>query len=616
MPKGLDFDALITKILCRLDSATRVVVDVETSGLNPKRNHIVGYALAFGPALQDSYYLPVRHAAGGNFTDIAPPQTAEGWDGQQPHWEKVLLSVLGRHSLRIVGHNLAFDLKMMWTAGYQDLTCHYEDTQLNAALLNEWQGKFSLKACAEIAGVQDKKSDEITSHIQSLFPNENIPDREVMGHFWRLAGDDPVVVDYATGDSTSTWQLVDWQRERLAKEKLERVWDIECRLIPVLVRQSMLGVKIDEERLHRLRTEIDGKINNLMCAFPSGFNVRSPASVQAWCEAHGNTNWPLTPKKKQPSFPEIWLQTHEAGRKVVELRQLQTLMSSFIMPMIDTHVYKGRVHATFNQLRGDDYGTITGRLSTSDPNLQQIPHHSNPALGKLFREIFVAEHGNIWAERDYSQAEPRLLAVYTRCPVLLNDYCNNPKADAHQAVANATGLDRQTGKRVNQTLLTGGGKGVLVTKYNITEDEAERVWDEYFKRLPEIKTFQSESRRRMKTRGYVRTLLGRKARLLRPDKSYVALNRLLQGGNADIIKLKMVQIDEFLAREGRPIQVLLSIHDSLNFQFSEEHRGVYERCAALMEDFGPGQPIELDVPMRTDAGEGINWAEATYGPKK
>jgi DNA polymerase-1 len=487
---------------------------------------------------------------------------------------------------------------------------------INAALLNEWQGKFSLDHCAKVAGVQEKKGGGLKAHIQAQFPNEELSDREVMGHYWRLPGNDAVAAEYAQGDGTTTWQLIAWQRERLAKEELLRVHDIECRLIPILVRQTMLGIRIDEERLHLLHSNIRTQVEQLLRGFPEGFNPKSPSDVQKWCEANKATDWPLTEKLRRPSFPESWLETHPAGLAVVKIRKLKTLLSSFIQPMLDTHLFNGRVHADYNQLRNDDFGTITGRLSSSNPNLMQIPHHSDYTLGRAFRSIFVPDEGKIWGSRDFSQAEPRLLAYYSRCKVLMDDYCNNPSADAHQAVADATGLDRQTGKRVNQTLLTGGGKGVLVKKYKITEDEAERVWEEYFKRLPEIKRLQYEASSILKRRGYVRSLLGRKARLNDPQKSYVAVNRLLQGGNADIIKLKMVQIDEYLASIGRPIQVMLSIHDSLDYQFSEEHRPVYEECGRIMVDFSPGQPITLDVPMRVDSGEGPDWGVATYGELK
>jgi DNA polymerase I-like protein with 3'-5' exonuclease and polymerase domains len=197
--------------------------------------------------------------------------------------------------------------------------------------------------------------------------------------------------------------LIAWQRERLAKEELLNVQDIECRLIPVLVRQTMLGIRIDEERLHKLHSDIGTQVEQLLRGFPEGFNPKSPSDVQKWCEANGATDWPLTEKLKRPSFPESWLETHTAGLAVVKIRKLKTLLSSFIQPMLDTHLFNGRVHADYNQLRNDDFGTIPGRLSSSNPNLMQIPHHSDYTLGRAFRSIFIPDEGKIWGSRDYSQ---------------------------------------------------------------------------------------------------------------------------------------------------------------------------------------------------------------------
>jgi DNA polymerase I len=606
-----DYDHILSTALTRLGQCNEVVVDVETSGLDTKRNHIVGYSLCFGPAPSDTCYLPVRHAPGGNFTDITPPQTADGWDGSMPPWERVLLKALERPSLRIIGHNLAYDLKMLWRGGYTDQCAQYEDTQLNATLLNEWQGRFSLDFCANVAGVQAKKKSQIVEHILNTVPGAN--EEDAMGHYWQLRGDDPMAVEYAEGDGTTTWQLVEWQRPRLTKDELDRVHAVECQLIPVLVRQSMIGIRIDEERLHNLRVKMETKIKELMVEFPPDFNPKGPKSVRAYLESEGQTDWPLTEKKKQPSFPESWLKTHAPGQKIVKIRKMQTLLSSFIMPMIETHLFNGRVHATFNQLRNDDFGTVTGRLSSSDPNMTQIPHHSDPSLGRMFREIFRPDLEMTWGSCDYRQCEPRLLAHYSRCKVLLDDYINNPNADAHQAVADATGLDRQTGKRANQSLLTGGGAGVLVVKFGLSVQAAQDVFNAYFERLPEIRVLQKESTSIMKRRRYIKTLLGRRCRLLDPNKAYVALNRLLQGGNADVTKLKLVQIDQYLRSEGRPVDMLLAIHDSIDFQFRMESRQAYDECKRIMTDFGPDQPIHLAVPMPIDEGLGQDWGEATYG---
>lgn len=609
-----DDESLLQTVFNRLQEATTLVYDAETSGLDFKRNHIVGHVLTFGPKPQDSYYLPVRHAGGGNLNGHLGPQTATGWDRQLHPFEVYLLDYLSNPDLLIVGHYLNFDLKFLWGLGYTDQCARYEDTSMNAVLLNELQGKFNLSFCANAAGVTAKKGEMIAEHIRAKFPD--LPDvaKNEMGHYWRLAGDDPIAVEYAVGDGESTWQLREWQQPKLAEEDLLKVHEIECRMLPVLVRMTAKGIKVDEDRLEIVRHSLETQIGQLMEKFPPDFNARSPGDVAKWCSDRGVTDWPLTPKSRKPSFPEAWLETNEPGRLIIEVRRLTTILTSFVMPLKETHLFNGRVHADFNQLRGDEYGTITGRLSSSNPNLQQVPKR-NKALGRLFRSIFIPDTGMLWGSADYSQCEPRLLAIYSRSPVLLNDFRNNPDADAHQAVATAARIDRDTGKRVNQTLLTGGGKGVLITKYKLEPAAVDKIWDDYFKAMPEIKTLQQTAGYKMKMRGYIASLLGRRARL-QPGKHYVAVNRLLQCGNADIMKLKMVQIDDYLKSVGRPVDMLASIHDAGEFQFWPETRHHYEKCLDIMVDFGPGQPIVLDIPMKVDSDEGKNWADATYGVEK
>lgn len=625
----------LQEVLNRLPSEETRCVDVETSGLDWKTNHIVGYVCTFGPGPGDTYYLPFRHAGGGNIGGLPGPQTATGWNGKTHPGEKKLLRLLNQPGTLLFGHNIGFDLKFMAQAGFaQRPNSRIEDTMINAPLLNEFQPWFSLEYCCQIAKVAAKKSREIETHICKMFPGVDPRSKGIMGHYWRLSGADPMAVEYAAGDGTSTWQLRDWQMPQIHSQDLTLVHDIESRLIPILTRMSLNGIRIDEERLAWLEQYITATLDQLSSKFPPDFNTKSPIDVQRWMQDHGCTDWPKTPKGA-PSMVESWLETHEPGRQIVQVRKLRTLQSTFVEPMRNKHMYKGRVHTSYNQLKTDDYGTITGRLSSNDPNLQAVIKH-NETVGRLFRSIFVPDdfkgYKGIWASVDYRQCEPVLLACYSRCKALLAGFRAEPPIDAHTVASMmmcGSRWDKMNvkaqkeyrnnyGKRINQTIITGGGQNVLVTKYKVPVDEVNEAWNAYHRAMPEIKILQKNASRVMRTRGYVLSLLKRRARLERPDLDYVAVNRLLQVGNADILKLKMVEIDDAIHQDNLSIDLLNNCHDAFDFQFPDAPEGwaAYEKCQTIMQDFGPDAVIKLDVPLRVDAGEGPNWAIATYGEEK
>lgn len=613
----------LEQVFNRLPSAKRVVYDAETSGLDWKRNHTVGHVLTFGPRDDDSFYLPIRHAGGGNIEGVDVPQDKEGWQGDIHPIEHELMKQLDRPDLEVGGHNLAFDLKFKFRLGHR-FKARYHDSQINAPLINEHQSSVSLDACAKILGVQQKKT-TIYEYLAERFPEVRANPKSAMGHFWRLAGDDPVAVSYAEGDGVSTWQVLDKQGPLLDEQDLRRVWDVECRLIPILARMTTRGVRIDVERLHVVREEIIALRDAALRALPEGFNSRAPSQVRALMEVSGYTNWPLTPKGA-PSFPESWLKTNPVGQNIVRARQYAHLLDSFIEPMLETHLWRGRVHSEYNQLRGDEFGTITGRLSSSNPNLQQIPKR-NKELSLLYRSIFVPDDGKIWSSTDYSQCEPRLLAYYSKSKVLTEGYLATPSVDAHTAVTRAMNLSRgwdnwdkdqrkaarENGKRVNQTLITGGGKKVIVEKYGVDPKEVDQIWEDYFNAMPEVKSLQKRAAARWEQNGYVHSLLGRRARLVDRRFSYAAVNRLLQLGNADILKLKIVELQEFYDREGADVDILNNVHDAIDQQFAEDYRGVYEQGLKILTDFGPDSAIPLTIPMEIDTGEGKNWSEATWG---
>lgn len=645
-------DSVLQEVLNRLDSPTsnELAYDSEGSGLDWRHNHVVGHVVTFGPAPADSYYVPFRHGGGGNVGGHAGPQSSTGWDGKLAPGEKELLDRIFRPGRRIVGHNLAFDLKFVFRLiGTRAFVPQFEDTMINEPLINELAGKFSLDACCLRRGVQAKKGEVLYQHIADSFPSEGIMPtaRSAMGHYWRLAGDDPVAVDYATGDGTSTWQLRDVQRTEIVRPveyrrvngepqytTLEKVHDIESRLIRVLARMTCKGIRVDEEYFRRVATNLEDNIARMQEAFDGcgadDPSPQAPSVVKWFMEKHGVTNWPMTPKTRKPSFPESWLQLSEPGRQIIEMRRLVHMRNSFIRPLLTEHIWNGRAHCNFNQLRGDDYGTIIGRLSADSPNLQQA-HKRDEARGRLLRGGFIPDEGMIFAEADYKQCEPVLLAYYSRCKVLVDGFRAVPPVDPHSAVTRAMNLHRgyddwdakqkkdarESGKRINQTLITGGGQGVIVERYGVDPTVVAQQYRDYFRVMPEIKTTQKAMERVFLQRGYMVTLLGRRLHLPNRDHSYVALNRILSGGNADIIKSKMVEIDDYLESEGRPpVDVLNNIHDALDYQFAPEYRKVYENCLDIMTRFGPDDLIHLDIPLGIDVDEGRTWAEATFGAEK
>lgn len=610
-------------VLRRLQDAKFVVYDAETSGLSWQHNHSVGHVLTFDERPDGTYYLPFRHQPGGNIEGVNVPQEKDGWKGDVHPAEVELMKLLDRPDLLVIGHNLAFDLKFMCRLGYK-LKAKYSDSILNAVLINEWQSSVSLDYCAKVYGVQQKKV-SIYDYLVEKFPEHKAAPKGAMGSFWRLGGDDPQAVEYAEGDGTTTLQVWNKQQKPLDDQNLRKVYDVECRLIPILAKMTVRGIKVDEQRLEEVRGIVTAKRDEALLALPEGFNSKAPTQVRALMEKNGYLDWPLTPKGA-PSFPEGWLKTNSVGDKIIKVRQYNNLLNSFIEPMQQEHLWNGRVHSEYNQLRGDEYGTITGRLSSSRPNNQQIPKR-NKELSLLFRSVFVPDEGKTWASVDYSQCEPRLLAYYSKCKVLTDGYLATPSVDAHTAVTQAMyrskGYDnwdkdqkklaRETGKRVNQTLVTGGGKKVIVEKYGVDPKEVDEIWDAYFEAMPEIKSLQRSASQRMSQNGYVFSLLGRRSRLNDPNKSYVAVNRLLQMGNAEVIKSKLCELDDYFTAENADVDILTNVHDAVDFQFSEDSRKHYEKGLEIMQSFGPDDLIPLTIPMEVDAGEGRSWAEATWG---
>ena len=606
------------RVLRRLNSpeTTHVIIDVETSGLDWRNNYVVWYVITFGTGVADNFYLPIRHS-NNNLCNHTPPSGTDWVDNTTTHdFEINLARILLQRgkSLRLVGHNLHFDLKFMAKHGVNPVNNVLECTMINAGLINEYRKSYSLDQCCVEAKVTSKLGEGLYQHMADLFGGK--ADRKQMANFWMLGGRDEVGIDYALGDGISTYELWEWQQDEIARQNLGKVHQLECRTMNSLHRMMMRGVKIDEDRLEQVGKIVQVKLDEAMQHLPPDLNTRSGTQMVKLFMDNNINNWPTT-EKGNPSFPESWLLTTEIGRHVVVARKYRNLLNSFIDPM-HRHLWKGRVYTEFNQSKSDQYGTVTGRLSSSRPNLQQVPKR-NEELGRLFRSIFIPDEGMTWASVDYSQCEPRLLAHYSNCKVLVNGYSQTPSIDAHTAVAEAANIDRTSGKRLNQGLITGMGKSKLISELGVSTEEGNKIYDNYFDAMPEIKTIQRHAAKVMQDRGHVRSILGRHSRLQYfgngGTNSYKAINRLLQCSNADIIKKAMADIDDYLGDSGG-CNMLLNIHDSIDFQYDKFSKDKYEGCLDIMQDFGPNGSVELRVPMVVDQGIGINWAIASYGEER
>lgn len=590
--------------------AKQVAFDTETTGLDWRYNQPVGYVVT-DPNL--SVYVPIRHGGGGNLPGTRPMQTPTD-KIEITDFERELNRAFRHRETqglgRIVGHHTKFDVHMAANAGVmlgRGLAC----TQNMQAMLNEYTRSFSLEGCANEHGVRPKLGDELYKELARQFGCK--PDRSSMEHFWRIAGNNPYAMDYAEGDGITTLELWDKQWGKIEQEDMRFIATVENDLIWTVFRMERRGIAIDLNEVSALRNATEERIRRILSTMPLGFNARSPVQMKKYMEEAGHTDWPMT-EKGNPSFTEKWLKTHAAGRKVIELRQASNLINSFVNPLEEKHVYKGRVHATLNQLKADVGGTVSGRFSCQNPNLQQVPKRMKE-LAKPFRRVFVADPGYVFWERDFSQCEPRLFAHYSGDKNLIKGYNSEPFVDAHSVVAELLGVERDpTAKRMNMGIFTGMQVKSFAGHMDWPIERASGAWHKWYEQFPSIRNFQNKAKARLKSRGWVKTILGRRCRLEHPRFAYRGTSKIIQGSNADIMKLKLLEADRMCEDNGDIVQILMTVHDSFNGQYQEtpEAKALFEKIMAHIAEVQI-EPYNLRVPFLLEGEEGPNWSVATFG---
>ena len=598
-----------------LRHAKEIAIDLETKDPNIKTKgagwatfdgHIVGFAVA---AFDQQWYFPIHHDAGGNMDSAI----TTAW----------MQEVLKTPATKVF-HNASYDVGWLLVNGFE-INGPIVDTMIAAALINENRFSFSLNACAK---------DYLGEIKNETFLNEKAKEWgiDAKADLWKLPAG--YVGFYAEQDAGLTLKL--WQRFKteITKQSLNDVWDMEMELLPILIETRRRGIRVDEEKAVKLKKEFKEKeyqvlkkIKDETTMKPDIWAARSVAQV---FDRIG-VEYPRTPKTGEPSFTQNWLVNcnNPIAQLIREAREINKFHSTFI-DSIQRFVHKGRIHSEINQLRSDQGGTVSGRLSYSNPNLQQIPAR-NKEFGDKIRSLFLPEEGKQWGSFDYSQQEPRLVAHYaasvnedfTGADEFIEAY-KNEAADFHQIVADMAGISRTQAKTINLGLFYGMGKAKLGRELGISKDNAENLLNKYHSRVPFVKKLAEAVTNSASKYGFIRTIRGRKCRFdmwepatfgmnkamqyeeakaiygnnIRRAFTYKALNRLIQGSAADQTKQAMINC----YKQG--YKPLLQIHDELCFSINSEEdiKGVKEVMENAIEN--------LKVPFKVDVALGRSWGEA------
>ena len=603
-----------------LEEAAEIAIDLETHdpglkttgpGWATKKGKVIGVALAVEGW---KGYFPLAHPGGGNF-DIKV-------------FTRQLKKILDLPCDKIF-HNAIYDIGWLSAMGLE-VKGRIIDTMIAAPLIDENRRNYSLKEVAQ-EYIGETKSEAGLYEAAKDFGVDAKAEMHLLPAMY--------VGPYAEQDAAVTLKLWQTLKVEIIKQELTSVFNLESELLPILFQMKKRGVRVDIEKAERVKKDFKDTEKKILhsihkeCGFE--MEILSPLSIQkAFDKLKISYNRTAT---GLPSFDKNFLLTHSNpfAQKIVQAREMNKAHTTFIDSILK-HAHKGRIHADVNQLRSDTGGTISGRLSMQNPNLQQIPAR-NPKISPKIRQLFIPEEGQKWGIFDYSQQEPRLLIHYgalvsestswdvASVEKLLNDYNNKPDTDFHQIVADMAQIPRKQAKTINLGMMYGMGKGKLMSELGLDKDDIDKVFKQYHSTVPFVKELTDKTMRRASEKGYIRTIMGRKCRfhLWEPNHfgvhkalpkeqaeveyggmnkikrawTYKALNRLIQGSAADQTKMAMVK----LYKEG--FLPMIQVHDELDMSFSSEEEK--KKIIEIME-----HALDLRVPSKVDAEIGPSWGEA------
>ncbi|MBA3054236.1 MAG: DNA polymerase I [Sphingomonadales bacterium] len=598
----------------RAFAARKVAIDTETSQLDAMQANLVGISLALGP--NDACYIPLRHGGSDMFAQ-APAQidTAEAL--------ALLKPLLESDAVLKIGQNIKYDLNVLARAAAAAggiAVAPIDDTMVISFDLDAGRGEDGIGG----GHGMDELAKRHLGHTALSF-------KEVCGSGKKAIPFGEVPLDratqYAAEDADVTWRLHRLLKPRLIAESGTRVYErVDRPLIPVVAAMERHGIKVDRERLARLSAEFAEAIgaleHEIFDLAGQAFTIGSPKQLGDILFDKLGYKGGRKGKSGQYSTDQAILESlAEQGAvvatKVLDWRQLSKLRSTYTEALqAAINPETGRVHTSYSLV-----GAQTGRLSSTEPNLQNIPIRTE--IGRQIREAFVAEPGNVLLSADYSQIELRLAAHMADVPSLKEAFAAGEDIHARTAQEMFGVVDRDTrgrAKTINFAILYGISRWGLAGRLGVTAEEAQAMIDRYFERFPGIQRYILATLESVRERGYSETLFGRKTWFPRINASNgneragserAAINAPLQGTCADIIKRAMVRMMPALTAAGLGhVRMLLQVHDELVFELPAVDVAaaapVIERVMA--EAALPA--VQLDVPLGIEIGTGANWGAA------
>ena len=595
-----------------LRQVDEIAIDLETKDpdlIKKGSGSVIGNGEVIGIAVATKHfkgYFPIAHEGGGNMEKAR----VLSW----------LKDILEAPSTKIF-HNAIYDVCWLRAMGFKingDIAC----TMIAAALTDENRFRYDLNSLSWHYLGYGKNEAALAEAAEEwgIDPKSEMYKLPAMH-----------VGAYAERDAEVTLGLWQEMKKEIINQDLEDIFDLESDLFHCLVDMRFKGVRVDTERAHQMKKEFITQEKELLHKIKSETNI----DTQIWA-ARSIANvfdmlrleYPTTEKTGAPSFTKNFLQEHPhpVVKMIAQAREINKAHTTFIDSIL-RYEHNGRIHAEINQLRNAGGGTVTGRFSYQNPNLQQIPAR-NKDLGPKIRSLFIPEKGHTWGVFDYSQQEPRLVVHYASLYKLpsvydvVDAYQNDSSSDFHQTVADMADIPRSQAKTINLGLFYGMGKGKLQAELGVTKDKAADLFNTYHSRVPFVKQLMEKASNRAQDRGQIRTLLGRLCRFhlwepnqfgmhkamthedalrehgpgIRRAYTYKALNKLIQGSAADMTKKAMLE----LYKEG--IIPHIQIHDELDLSIESEEQA--KKVIEIME-----HAVTLEVPNKVDYESGNNWGE-------